>query len=155
MRGPDPFASFISKLRDLKEYHGKFQNLYYDQGSADQDVNLADDPEILGQFTAEEMVGRFLDLTALHQKFINLKNASAVSYDVYLTIFLNFADVPLNVKTKKYRDYLQELKDYLVSFMERSQPLVDTKGALEGAYEDAMEKELPSTGPKVAPPRFS
>jgi hypothetical protein len=66
-------------------------------------VNLADDPEILGQFSTEEMTGRFLDLTAQHQAFINLKNAKAVSYDV-----------PANVKTKKYRDYLQLLLEYLV-----------------------------------------
>ena len=38
-------------------------------------MNLADDPEILGQFSTEEMTGRFLDLTAQHQAFINLKNA--------------------------------------------------------------------------------
>ena len=135
MGGAEAFGGFYNKLRDLREYHRKFPNLYYDQGPTDQDVNLADDPEILGQFSAEEMVGRFLDLTALHQKFINLKNASAVSYDVYLNIFLNFADVPLNVKTKKFRDYLQELKEYLVSFLERSQPLVDTKvGRLAGIF---------------------
>ena len=78
-------------------------------------MNLADDPEILGQFSTEEMTGRFLDLTAQHQAFINLKNAKAVSYDVYLSIFLDFADVPANVKTKKYRDYLQLLLEYLVS----------------------------------------
>ena len=41
--------------------------------------HLADDPEILGQFSTEEMTGRFLDLTAQHQAFINLKNAKAAS----------------------------------------------------------------------------
>ena len=149
MQGADVFGGFYNKLRDLREYHRKFPNLYYDQGPGEQEVNLVDDPEILGQFSTEEMSGRFLDLTALHQAFINLKNATAVSYDVYLTIFLEFGDVPLNVKTKKYRDYLQELKDYLVSFMERSQPLVDTQSEVEAAREEGMEKDLPSTGPKV------
>jgi splicing factor 3A subunit 3 len=149
MSGADIFGSFYGKLRDLQAYHRKFPNLYYDQGPTDIEVNLVDDPEILSQFSAEEMNGRFLDLNALHQKFINLKGATAVPYDVYLAIFLNFSDVPLNVKTKRYRDYLFELKDYLVSFLHRSQPLVDTKGALEGAFEEGMEKELPSVGPKV------
>jgi len=149
MTGADVFGPFYNKLRDLREYHRKFPNLYYDQGPTDQEINLADDPEILGQFSAEEMTGRFLDVTALHQKFINLKNAKAVSYDVYLTLFLEFGDVPANVKTKKYRDYLQELQEYLAAFLTRSQPLVDTKAALEGAYEEAMQKELPSSGPKI------
>ena len=149
MQGADVFGGFYHRLRDLREYHRKFPNLFYDQGPTDNEVNLADDPEILGQFSAEEMVGRFLDLTALHQKFINLKHAKAVSYDVYLGIFLDFKDVPLNVKSKRYRDYLQELKDYLEKFMLRSQPLVDVHAALEGAREDGMEKELPSLGPQV------
>jgi len=96
------------------------------------------------------MTGRFLDLTAMHQAFINLKNARAVSYDVYLSIFMEFADVPLNVKTKKYKEYLEQLLEYLVSFMHRSQPLVDTKAALLAGREEGMEKELPSTGPQVS-----
>ena len=150
MTGADVFGGFYSKLRDLREYHRKFPNLYYDQGPTDQEVNLADDPEILNQFSAEEFAGRFLDVNGLHMKFINLKNAKAVSYDVYLNIFLNFKDVPANVKTKKYRDYLQELKDYLAGFMARAQPLVDVKAAMESALESAMEAELPSAGvPKV------
>ncbi len=43
MQGGDVFGGFYNKLRDLREYHKKFPNLYYDQGPADTEVNLADD----------------------------------------------------------------------------------------------------------------
>ena len=46
--------------------------------------------------------------------------------------------MPANVKTKKYRDYLHELKEYLAAFLTRSQPLVDTKSTLEGAHEEVI-----------------
>jgi hypothetical protein len=41
MQGGDVFGGFYNKLRDLREYHKKFPNLYYDQGPADTEVNLA------------------------------------------------------------------------------------------------------------------
>jgi hypothetical protein len=43
MQGGDVFGGFYNKLRDLREYHKKFPNLYYDQGPADTEVNLAHD----------------------------------------------------------------------------------------------------------------
>jgi|SouAtlMetagenome_1021521.scaffolds.fasta_scaffold530875_1 hypothetical protein len=41
MQGADVFGGFYNKLRDLREYHKKFPNLYYDQGPADTEVSLA------------------------------------------------------------------------------------------------------------------
>jgi len=38
MTGADVFGAFYNKLRDLREYHRKFPNLYYDQGPTDQEV---------------------------------------------------------------------------------------------------------------------
>ena len=44
MQGADVFGGFYNRLRDLREYHRKFPNLFYDQGPTDNEVNLADDP---------------------------------------------------------------------------------------------------------------
>ena len=41
MQGADVFGGFYNKLRDLREYHKKFPNLYYDQCPADTEGSLA------------------------------------------------------------------------------------------------------------------
>mmetsp|Transcript_62856 Transcript_62856/g.149778 ORF Transcript_62856/g.149778 Transcript_62856/m.149778 type:complete len:496 (+) Transcript_62856:170-1657(+) len=140
MSGGEVFGGFYNKLRELREYHRKFPNLYYETAAPEQEITLADDPAILERFSGEEMYGRFLDLTPHHLSFINLKGAKAVTYEVYLNIFLNFADVPESVRGARYRDYLQSLKDYLLAFLSRAQPLVDVTAALEDAKEEAEEK---------------
>jgi len=139
MSGSEVFGGFYSRLRELREYHRKFPNLYYEPDTND-DITLEDDPEILDKFSGEEMHGRFLDLNENHIQFINLKNAKAVSYEVYLNIFLDFASVPLNVKGIKYKNYLKSLKSYLVNFLERAQPLVDFATPLKNAEMEALEK---------------
>lgn len=150
MSGGDVFGGFYNKLRELREYHRKFPNLHYEPNLPEQDVTLADDPAILDQFTGEEMYGRFLDLNPHHLAFINLKGAKAISYEAYLDIFLNFADVPENVRGTRYRDYLQGLKDYLLAFLKRAQPLVDVTEALEDAKEEAEEKAEEQAGKEVS-----
>lgn len=67
-------------VRELREYHRKFPNLYYEPDT-NEDITLegarsvfllacsdceADDPEILDKFSGEEMHGRFLDLNENH-----------------------------------------------------------------------------------------
>ncbi|EKX35503.1 hypothetical protein GUITHDRAFT_146427 [Guillardia theta CCMP2712] len=139
MSGSEVFGGFYSRLRELREYHRKFPNLYYEPDN-NEDITLEDDPEILDKFSGEEMHGRFLDLNENHIQFINLKNARAVSYEVYLNIFLDFASVPLNVKGMKYKNYLKSLKSYLVNFLERAQPLVDFATPMKNAEDEALAK---------------
>ena len=134
------FNGFYSRLRELREYHKKFPNLHAEPELDPFQANLDDDPDILSQFTGEEFYGRFLDLNPHHIKFINLKGTKAVTYEAYLTIFEDFASVPEEVRTKKYRDYVKDLKDYLVSFVKRTQPLQDVDKMLEMSVEDFEEK---------------
>mmetsp|Transcript_15786 Transcript_15786/g.37727 ORF Transcript_15786/g.37727 Transcript_15786/m.37727 type:complete len:496 (+) Transcript_15786:200-1687(+) len=148
MSGAEVFGGFYGRMRELREYHRKFPNLYYEPEMPEQEVTLADDPEILGQFSGEEAFGRFLDLTAMHTKFINLKGTKAVPYEIYLSLFLDFAAVPANVKTKAYRDYLASLKEYLSAYMTRALPLVDVEALLQQGQDAAEGKPL-SDGPEA------
>ena len=143
------FNGFYGRLRELREYHKKFPNLHAEAELDPFQATLDDDPDILSQFTGEEFYGRFLDLNPHHIKFINLKGTKAVTYEAYLTIFEDFASVPEDVRTKKYKDYIKELKDYLESCVKRTQPLQDVEKMLEMSVED-FEEKWATKGPAAA-----
>jgi splicing factor 3A subunit 3 len=144
------FNGFYSRLRELREYHKKFPNLHAEPELDTFNPNLDDDPDILSQFTGEEFFGRFLDLNPHHIKFINLKGTKAVTYEAYLSIFEDFTSVPEEVRTKKYRDYIKDLKDYLTSCVKRTQPLQDVEKMLEMSVED-FEDKWATKGPPPDP----
>ena len=89
------------------------------------------------KFTAEEGNGRYLDLHEHYLSFCNIKklrhlSTSGLLYkaDDYLTWLQNFEKhhkVPLYLKqsSKKYETYLTNMKDYLIGFFKRIQPLID------------------------------
>jgi splicing factor 3A subunit 3 len=72
--------------------------------------------------------GKYLDLHALYLKYINLKTKTKrtekIDYLTYLSIFYTFKDDQI-IKDNQYKEYLQELCDYLISFFRRIQPLFD------------------------------
>jgi splicing factor 3A subunit 3 len=82
------------------------------------------------KFTAEEGNGRYLDLHEHYTAFCNIKKLRQMSQqgvikaDDYLTWIQNFDKhhlVPSYVKTStKYEVYLQNLKEYLVSFFKKT-----------------------------------
>ena len=140
MSGTEIFGSFYGRLKEIRDYHRKFPDLYHESEVDNFIASLDDDNEIMSQFTGEEMYGRFLDLNPLHMKFINLKGTKAVTYEAYLNIFSDFSDVPKDVRTKKYKEYVEELRDYLTSFIRRTQPLQDVDKLLRECDEDFEEK---------------
>jgi hypothetical protein len=61
--------------------------------------------EIDKLFSGEEGSGRFLDLHALHEQYVNLKNFKKTDYLTYLSEFDHFSDYP---KEHKYNgEYLK------------------------------------------------
>jgi splicing factor 3A subunit 3 len=106
------------------------------------------------KFTAEEGNGRYLDLHEHYLRFCNIKKLRILAgqgllfkADDYLTWLQNFdklQKVPLYLKqtSKKYLIYLTELKDYLVSFFKKTQPLIEfeeVKGQVEEMFESEWE----------------
>jgi len=126
--GPNVYSIFYDKLRDLKDYHRRFPRQIPDDP---QLGILLDDSENVPMFTGEERHGRCLDMHEHFSRFLNLKikqyyseKFNVVDYISYLTRFFYFIDA-LQYKDREYKQYLQGLFDYLISFLRRTLPLFD------------------------------
>lgn len=80
-------------------------------------------------FSGEEAYGKHLDLYLSHTQYLNLKGSSRLSYFGYLDMLRQGkVERTLDLKEKSlpaYLEYVQTLYSYLVSFFDRSLPLVD------------------------------
>jgi len=81
-------------------------------------------------FTGEESNGRFLDLVALHEDYLNLPNIKRLPYLQYLDNFDAFEPPRMPIKRQnkvndKYLKYVGNLASYLESFVRRTRPLDD------------------------------
>ena len=94
----DPFEEFYKQINSVKAFHKRnpneaVENLERSYQIKDTNVvDLAGDVD--GMFTGEEAFGRFLDLTMLHEEFLNLpgvRNARKVTYLQYLDAFDTFS----------------------------------------------------------------
>lgn len=112
-------------------------------------------------FTGEEAYGRFLDLTAAHEEYLNLSHdVKRVSYLQYLTMFDSFGPPLMNMKraqknTDQYFSYVGHLADYLESFLKRTRPLEDLDKVFASIDSDFVkeweENSIPGWGPEVQP----
>jgi splicing factor 3A subunit 3 len=79
-------------------------------------------------FNVQEAYGRYLDLHALYNQFLNCKFGQPTEYSTFVDEFSQTHKIARSVKlTKQYQDYLKSLTDYLLSFFERTQPLQDVQ----------------------------
>ena len=86
--------------------------------------------EVDNMFTGEEAFGRFLDLTTLHEEYLNLQGVKRLSYLQYLNTFDSFIPPANPIKradktTDQYFNYVGRLVEYLESFLRRIRPLED------------------------------
>lgn len=128
----DPFDEFYKQLSSIKDFHKRYPNepvenleRAYKRRAVGDDQPVPSDVDTM--FTGEEYFGRFFDLTALHEDYINLPGIKRrVTYLSYLDTYDNF-DSP--ARPDKMRDdyfqYLGALASYLESFMRRTKPLED------------------------------
>lgn len=84
--------------------------------------------EIDNMFTGEEAFGRFLDLTTIHELYLNLPGIKRQTYLQYLDAFDSFTPPHCNIKrpdkmTDQYFNYVGQLANYLESFLKRTRPL--------------------------------
>ncbi|EJD73821.1 hypothetical protein LOAG_18785 [Loa loa] len=136
--GPNEFAEFYSRLKSLKDAHRRnpdeiaiplsleFQKM----NEAIENIELAE--KDLVEFTDEEGYGRFLDLHTLYDKYINIKGVKRMDYLAFLSNFDRCADIPVSSKkTGSYREYLSALKEYLITFLARTRPLLSVSEEFE------------------------
>ena len=131
----DPFDEFYKHLNEIKDFHRKYPNepvenleRAYKRKAPGEGESAT--MEVDNMFTGEEAFGRFLDLTAVHEEFLNIPNIKRVSYLQYLLTFDNFGPPHMTMKradksTDQYFNYVGQLADYLESFLKRTRPLED------------------------------
>ncbi|KAI9358577.1 hypothetical protein DFJ73DRAFT_144259 [Zopfochytrium polystomum] len=124
--GATEFSEFYQRLKDVKDYHRRFPNESVEPMEL-QFMKMEQEQEVEGLeaiFTGEERLGKFLDLNAVFELYINLKNIKKVTYQAFIGEFDKFEEVPAETKsTAEYSKFLDELYAYLVSFCARSKPL--------------------------------
>lgn len=123
MIGSQMFGSFYDALNATRDYHLRFPNV--------QITPIPQIPtELPVQFSGEEVFGKYLDLHEFYIKYCNLPsnntNSAEQDYLQYLDRFNSFFYIPESAKgAKQYRQYVEELWQYLSTFFQKIQPLVE------------------------------
>ncbi|XP_010871751.2 splicing factor 3A subunit 3 [Esox lucius] len=129
--GPNEFAEFYNRLKQIKEFHRKHPNEICVPMSVEFDElvkareNPTEESQNMVEFSDEEAYGRYLDLHDCYLKFINLKGAEKLEYISYLASFDQLFDIPKDRKNAEYKKYLEMLLEYLQDYTERVKPLLD------------------------------
>ena len=121
--------------------------------------------EVDNMFTGEEAFGKFLDLTTLHEDYLNLAGVKRLSYLQYLDSFDTFTPPQCPIKrpdklTDQYFNYVGRLSSYLEDFLKRTRPLDDLDAlfsTFDADFENAWQsnsvagwtKDVQSTGPQA------
>ncbi|KAI9744194.1 MAG: hypothetical protein M1818_002346 [Claussenomyces sp. TS43310] len=145
----EPLSEFYRQLADIKSFHQRYPNepvenlerAYKKRIPTEGDVVTS---EIDNLFTGEEAYGRFLDLTGLHELYVNLPGIKRPSYLQYLDIFDLFTPPVCAIKrpdklTDQYFSYVGQLAEYLESFMRRTRPLENVE-QLFASFDTDFEK---------------
>ncbi|KAJ9629799.1 Pre-mRNA-splicing factor sap61 [Taxawa tesnikishii (nom. ined.)] len=128
----DPFDEFYKQLGGIKDFHKRYPNepvenleRAYKRRAVGEDVPVPS--EVDNMFSGEEAFGRFFDLTASHEDFVNLPGTKRrITYLQYLDSFDDFSTISRKDKMRdQYFQYVGALASYLESFMRRTKPLED------------------------------
>ncbi|RMZ79827.1 hypothetical protein DV737_g3254, partial [Chaetothyriales sp. CBS 132003] len=131
----DQYEQFYKELEKVKEHHRQYPNepvdnleRAYKRRRPDEGVAIVS--EVDNMFTGEEGNGRFLDLTSLHETYLNLPGVKRLTYIQYLDNLDAFDAPRMPIKragkvTDKYFNYVAELDAYLEGFIRRTCPLDD------------------------------
>ena len=161
----DPFDEFYKQYAEIKDFHRKYPNepvenleRAYKRKAPGEGESAT--TEVDNMFTGEEAFGRYLDLTTIHEDYLNLHNIKRVPYLQYLTMFDNFGPPLMTLKradknTDQYFNYVGRLADYLESFLRRTRPLEDLDklfASIDEDFEKAWEENaIPGWGPETLP----
>ncbi|KAF4033220.1 hypothetical protein GN244_ATG14917 [Phytophthora infestans] len=152
MRGKAVFTSFYEQLKSIRSFHRKYPNTVV---SHEPNLDEALHPNI--QFSGEERFGKYVDLNEFYTRFLNIPElkwqvrkiqealsssvktrgrkpaSSSIDYLAYLASFSDFSAIPAAQKTPstRYQQYLKDLKEYLLDFYRRTQPLVDLDDVID------------------------
>ncbi|KAG5233734.1 splicing factor [Salix suchowensis] len=122
--GTNVFSAFYDRLKEIREYHRRHPAARAVDVNEDYEAMLKEEPVI--EFTGEEAFGKYLDMHELYNQYNNLKFEKPIEYSTYLDIFSQPHIVPRKLKfTRQYKEYMENLLEYLVYFFQRTEPLQD------------------------------
>lgn len=131
----DPFDEFYKQYEQIKDFHRRYPNEPVENLERAYKRRRPDEGEVIvseidNMFTGEESNGRFLDLVALHEDYLNLPSVKRLSYLQYLDNFDAFEAPRMPIKRQnkvndRYLKYVGDLASYLESFVRRTRPLED------------------------------
>ncbi|PKA61495.1 hypothetical protein AXF42_Ash014412 [Apostasia shenzhenica] len=138
LSGTNVFSAFYDRLKEIREYHRRHPLARVIDPNEEFEDMLKEEPYI--EFSGEEAFGRYLDMHELYNEYINSKFGEPIEYSTFLDTFSQFHKISCNAKmTRQYRDYLEHLLEYLISFFERTEPLQDPGkifSKVESEFED-------------------
>ncbi|WOL20473.1 splicing factor [Canna indica] len=118
------FSAFYDRLKEIREYHRRHPAARVVDATEEYEELLKEEPHI--EFTGEEAFGRYLDMHELFNEYINSKFGEPMEYSAFLDSFTQTQKIPVHLKlTRQYREYLEHVLEYLISFVDRTQPLQD------------------------------
>ena len=157
----DPFTEFYKQLGELKDFQKRYpnepvENLERAYRKKVPGENDALGSEVDNMFSGEESYGRYLDMTTLHDDYLNLTGVKGggqrLTYLQYLDHFDVFTSPQCPVKRSQklsddYFRYVGAIASYLESFKRRTAPLEDVDTLLK-AFDDEfetlwLEEEIP------------
>ncbi|KAG2334799.1 hypothetical protein Bca52824_005979 [Brassica carinata] len=137
--GVNVYCAFYDRLKEIREYHRKYPPGPLVDASADYEALLKAKPVI--SFSGEEGAGRYLDLHDMYNHYINSKFGERVEYSAYLDVFSHPEKIPRRLKfSRQYMKYMEALLEYLVNFLQRTEPLQDLDKMLSKVEVDFEEQ---------------
>ncbi|BDD58842.1 hypothetical protein MPDQ_007487 [Monascus purpureus] len=146
----DQFEEFYRQLADIKDFHKRYPNEPVENLERAYKRRQPGEGEPIGSeidrmFTGEESYGQFLDLTSIHETYLNLPGVKRLTYIQYLDIFDVFTPPQLPIKrnnklSDRYFKYVGDLAAYLEDFIKRVKPLQDLN-KLFASFDDEFEKQ--------------
>ncbi|GFF35136.1 splicing factor 3a subunit 3, putative [Aspergillus udagawae] len=146
----EQFDEFYRQLDEIKDFHKRYpnepiENLERAYKRRQPGEGEPTGVEIDTMFSGEEAYGQFLDLTTLHEDYLNLPGIKRLSYIQYLDVFDSFVPPQFLIKrankiSDKYFKYVGELAGYLESFIKRTKPLQDLD-KLFASFDEDFEKQ--------------
>ena len=146
----DTFDEFYRRLNDIKSFHRRYPNepvenlerAYKRKALIEGESATA---EIDNMFTGEEAFGKFLDLTRMHEEYLNISGVKRLPYLQYLDTFDVFYSPQCPIKnvdkqTDQYFNYVGGLASYLEDFIKRTKPL-DDLDMMFGSFSQEFSKQ--------------
>ena len=141
---PNEFDEFYRRLKAIEEHDRKFPGTSAESlelGLSGLEDTEAEQQKLEPLFSGEEAYGKFLDLHATYERYLNLKTfPKHVIYLRYIDEFDRLSDTKNDEKNLAYRDYLKSLANYLRGFIERTQPLFNMK-----QFDETMKTDSQAT----------